>query len=86
MLTGNDAGKKFIGVIEVMDDMMPQIDMLGQDPRGRVVVHFTTAPDISSQALLQTSNGKKWVAVKRSFSSFLTTDFDLREVSSEKDF
>ena len=83
ILTGDDAGLTYIGIVETEADLMLGGELLGQDPRGKTTVHFSTAPNIKSQAMVQTADGKRWNAIRQNFSAFLTTDFELKEISSK---
>ena len=83
ILSGPDAGKVFLGVVETESDLGLSSD-LGIDPRAKVIVRFRDNPRIESQEKVQTSDGKKWTAIRREFSAFLTNDFELKELC-EKD-
>lgn len=85
ILSGLDAGKSFTAVVEIEQDLVLGDDGLGNDPRAKVMCRFSVAPNIDSQDVVQTADGKKWNAIKRDFSDFLTTDFELMEIISAKD-
>lgn len=81
ILEGSDAGRTFIGVIEIESDAILTTD-LGEDPRAKRMVRFVDgrAPSITSQARVRLPDGKTYLAVRQDFGSYLTTDFELREV------
>lgn len=79
ILSGPDTGKTFIGVVETESDLGLTSE-LGVDPRAKIIVHFRDSPRIASQETVATSDGKKWTAIRREFSAFLTNDFELREI------
>lgn len=84
ILSGPDQGKIFIGVVEIESDLAITSD-LGADARAKVIARFRGDPKIDSQEKVQTADGKRWTAIRREFSAFLTNDFELKELC-EKDF
>ena len=80
ILTGLDAGKDFIAVVETLQDFNLQEEVGGNDRRARRTIHFISAvPRIGSQELIRTADGKIWYAVANPLNGFLSTDFDLKE-------
>ncbi len=81
ILSGPDAGKKFAGVVEVLPDLILEGE-LGGDPRSKTVVRFRneSVPNLASQGQVKTADGRKWNAIRQDFGSFLTTDFELKEI------
>lgn len=82
MLDGADAGKTFIGKVDIVED----IDIEG-DRRSKRVIRFKegAVPTVASQNRLETSDGKIWLAVRLPGNTYLTVDFELREVAAGKD-
>jgi len=82
ILSGSDAGKTFVGIVEVEADALLPTE-LGEDSRGRRMLRFRNgaAPAIASQGQVQTDDGKRWAAVRQTFGGHLTTDFELKEIS-----
>lgn len=85
VLTGPDAGKFFqANIIETAPDQILSTD-LGEDPRAVMMLRFDNqlpVPNITKSARIQTSNGKVYLATKQDFSGYLTTDFQLIEVTA----
>lgn len=86
VLGGTDAGKTFVAVQDIVEDVIIDSD-LGEDRRSQRVLRFRigSVPMLSSQDRIQTANGKTWTAVRRPGNSYLTVDFELREVVNGKD-
>lgn len=84
ILSGQDAGRPFIGVVETEADLVLNTD-LGDDPRAKIMLRFRDGhvPRLDSQGVVQTADGKKWNAVRRQFGSFLTDDFELKEITDK---
>ncbi len=86
VITGEDAGAFFTGVIEVESDGMLPTELMA-DPRGRRMLRFKngSVPRLKAHDRIKTDDGKTWTAIRQQFSAFLTTDFELREVVAGKD-
>lgn len=86
ILTGGDAGKKFIGVVEIESDAVVSTD-LGIDPRSRRVIRFRIghAPQPVQQGRIRTADGRLWKITKSMQDSYLTSDYDMIEVVAGKD-
>lgn len=86
VLSGTDAGQVFTGVVEIEQDMVLDTDM-GADPRAKRVVRFRNShvPRLASTDAIEDDAGQKWKCVKQPGSAFLTTDFELIEISTTKD-
>ena len=86
VLSGTDAGRFFTAVQEVEPDLGFD-GLLGQDPRGKRVLRFEagSVPCLASQDFLETDDGRRWRAVRRPDSSYLTVDFELAEAVKGKD-
>lgn len=86
VLTGQDIGLSFRGVVEIETDVRLGSD-LSDDPRGKRVVRFRngSVPRLSAHDRIRTEDGKTWNAIKQNFGSFLTTEFELREIVAGKD-
>ena len=86
ILSGTDAGKVFVGVVEIETDMVLEGD-LGADPRAKRMVRFKNGnvPRLSATDALQDDQRQKWKAVRQPGNAFLTTDFELIEISTTKD-
>ena|ERR1039458_4086370 len=86
VLSGPDAGRSFAAVMEVEPDLGLEM-ALGNDPRGKRVLRFRepAVPRLGSQDVVETDDGKRWRAVRRPDSAYLTVDFDLMEVVKGKD-
>jgi hypothetical protein len=84
ILSGADAGKSFVGVVEVETDQIISTE-LGEDARPRVFIRFLkgNVPAITGQARVQTSDGKVWLALRNPGNGYLTTDFELRELTAK---
>ena len=83
MLSGDDAGKSFVGVISLEQDLVFTGD-LGEDRRAKRTISFmSAAPNITSHALLQDGAGRKWKAVRMPGDAYLATDFELVSVSAK---
>lgn len=87
ILDGPDAGKNFVAVREIEQDMILNTD-LGADPRAKRMLRFRDViplPRINSQTRIKTEDGKIWTAVRNPGDGFLTVDYELTEVVSGKD-
>lgn len=87
VLDGVDAGKSFTAVQDLVEDFTLD-ELTGPDRRAKRVLRFragATSPVLTSQDMIQTSNGKRWRVVKRPGNTFLTVDYELREVVTGKD-
>ena len=84
VLSGLDAGKFFIGVREIMPDMMFPSE-IATDPRAKIVLRFREAstPRIEKTGKLKTDDGRIWNAVRRQEAGFLTNDYELTEVTAK---
>ena len=82
ILSGPDAGKIFTAVREVESDQVLSTD-LGIDPRGKIFLRFRGEPQIGDQGRVQTDDGRKWNAVRRQESHFLTNDYELTEITAK---
>jgi hypothetical protein len=80
ILGGPDAGKTFIGIVEIESDFDLETG-LGLDPRGKRVVRFRlpNVPNIESQTTVQIEDGTRWKAVRLPRNNYLTADFELKE-------
>lgn len=83
VLTGLEAGLKFIGVVENETDFDLTSD-LGSDPRSKRMIRFRvgSVPRLRSQDVIQTQDGKKWKAVRKPGAAFLTVDFELNGIEA----
>ncbi len=82
ILTGLDAGQTFIAVKETEQDAILSEGLTGEkDPRAKRVIRFRdgNVPRLNLNAVVMTSDGRKWFATKKTDSGYLTTDFDLTE-------
>lgn len=81
ILTGVDAGKVFIAVKETEPDIILET-VIGEDPRTKLIARFRTpnVPNLTSQDIVSTDDGKRWYAVRRPGDVFLTVDFELKEI------
>lgn len=87
VLGGVDAGKVFTAVQDLVEDFTLD-ELTGPDRRAKRVLRFragATAPTLASQDHIRTSNGRVWKAVKCPGNTFLTVDYELREVVAGKD-
>jgi hypothetical protein len=84
VLSGADAGKFFTAVRETEADLVLTTE-LGQDPRQKIMMRFITAPNLSSQDILRTDDGRKWHVVRDPQDTYLTNDFELIEIVAGKD-
>ena len=83
MLSGDDAGKTFTGVISLETDLVFSGD-IGEDRRAKRTISFLgTVPTITSHAMLQDGRGLKWKAVRMPGDTYLSTDFELVSVSAK---
>jgi hypothetical protein len=82
ILSGLDAGRTFTGVREVESDVVLSSD-LGEDSRPRIVIRFRNenVPRITGQGRVRTSDGRQWQATRIPGNIYLTTDFELREMT-----
>lgn len=82
VVSGTDAGKTFTAVKEIEPDIILETD-LGIDPRGKRVIRFRETqqiPNLASQDVVRTADGKTWNAVRKPGNQFLTVDFELKEI------
>lgn len=84
ILGGTDAGQTFTAVIEIQTDAILTGD-LGEDPRGKTMIHFIGNPVIGSQTVVQRADGTKWKAVREPQGNYLTNDYELIQVVPGKD-
>lgn len=85
VLSGADAGKKFTAVRETEQDITLNSDF-SPDPRAKRCLRFRDSsgvPNLNPTDKIQTADGKKWNAVKNPQSGFLTTDFELIEITKK---
>ena len=83
MLSGDDAGKTFTGIISLEQDLVFSGD-IGEDRRAKRTVSFLgLVPSITSHAMLQDGSGRKWKAVRMPGDTYLSTDFELVSVSAK---
>lgn len=80
VLTGLDAGRKFIAVEETEPDVNLTSDLM-TDPRGARYLRFKNTPSnvprLTKLDTVQTPDGKKWKATLMPTSSYLTVDFKI---------
>lgn len=86
VVSGAEAGKPFVGVVEIEDDLGLETE-LGNDPRAKRMVRFpkASAPVLSSQDIVQTEDGKRWNAIRRPDGAYLSVDYELKEIVNGKD-
>lgn len=86
VVTGRDAGKRFSAVRENASDVVLDENM-GADVRAKRMIRFRdgSVPQMNSQDILETMDGKRWRTVKAPQDGYLTTDFELIEIVSGKD-
>lgn len=86
VLTGAEAGGVYVGVRETETDLISSGE-IGEDPRARRIIRFPVSryPVLASQDVVQTDDNKKWKAVKRPDSAFLSIDYELTEIVPGKD-
>ena len=85
MLSGDDAGNTYTGVITLETDLVFSGD-LGSDRRGKRTISFLgTVPTITSHSQLQDSAGKTWKVIRLPGDAYLATDFELVAVHATKD-
>lgn len=85
VLSGADVGKTFPCVRETEQDIILDAQ-LGEDRRAKRVVRFMYAvPNLESQDIVQTDDGKKWHCVRSPQDGYLSTDFELKEIINGKD-
>lgn len=86
VLTGLDAGKSFrIMQNETENDVEFSGDFT-PDPRAQRVMRFrdgTPVPRLDAADRIQTEDGKTWNAIRRPDSGYLSTDFNLSEVTAK---
>lgn len=83
MLSGLDAGKKFLAINEVEIDIGFESE-LTSDPRGKRVLRFASgAPRAKKLDRIQTADGRKWTMTIRPSSAYLTTDYELAEIDKQ---
>ena len=86
VLTGADAGRLFTAIRENESDAMLNSETGMFDPRAKRCLRFrdsTGVPNLNAQDIIQTADKKKWRAVKNPQSGYLTTDFDLIEITKK---
>jgi hypothetical protein len=86
ILSGSDAGKPFVAVRETESDEILASE-LGIDPRAKRILRFRAGqvPNLGSQDLIETDDGKKWKTIRRPDTGYLTVDFELVEIVAGKD-
>jgi hypothetical protein len=82
VLSGADAGKTFIGIRENESDIVFD-SQLGEDARPRRMIRFVTAPALGRSDVIQTEDGKRWQATRAPGIAYLTTDFELAELTAK---
>ena len=83
VLSGADSGKPFVAIRESEQDAVLNSEG-GYDPRAKRVLRFrdsTGVPALAPQDVIQTADEKKWHAVRNPQSGYLTTDFELIEIT-----
>ena len=86
VLSGAEAGKTFTAIRENEADAVLNSETGSIDPRAKRCLRFRDSagvPKLSAQDIIQTGDGKKWRAVKNPQSGYLTTDFDLVEITKK---
>lgn len=85
VLTGADKGKTFFAVRENASDVV--LGEGGPDVRAKRVIRFRDAvnnvPQLSAQDIVQTADGKKWRATKYPQDGYLSSDFELVEITQK---
>ena len=88
ILSGPDAGKKFVAVRENESDFILPTE-LSDDPRAKRMLRFREGapqglPNILGQDVIQTEDGKTWNATRNPQDGYLTVDYVLKE-KTDKD-
>ena len=87
IISGESAGETYIADSAVESDFVIDSN-LGMDPRAKRILRFRVGgnlPTLASQDILQTADGKRWHAVRRPGSAFLTVDYELKEIAAGLD-
>lgn len=85
VLSGADAGKSFVCVRESQPDIVLDAQ-LGEDIRCKNIIEFMYAvPNLESQDVIQTDDGRKWHCIRSPQDKYLSTDFELKEIENGKD-
>jgi len=84
VLSGVDAGKTFIGVRENSSDITLDSEMM-TDVRAKRLIRFRdrSVPRLAKNDIIKTEDGKRWHAIKSPQDGYLTTDFELVEITSK---
>ena len=83
ILDGPDAGKTFFAVKEKIPDNILMTE-LGDDRRGKRLLRFRDSsgvPRFNRQCRVETEDGKKWTIVLAPQDGYLTTDFELQQIT-----
>jgi hypothetical protein len=84
VLTGADAGKTFLGILEHEPDIQLETSLI-VDPRAKRVLRFRNVPgnvpNLKKLDRLQTEDGKTYTATVRPGAAYLFVDFELAEVA-----
>jgi hypothetical protein len=83
VLTGLDSGKTFVAVREIESDVTVSFDNNSPDPRARRMLRFRVAPRLNPNDRIRTDDGKLWNAVRSPQDGYLTTDFELTEITAK---
>ena len=84
VLSGLDAGQTFTAVRENTSDLAVTFEGLGADLRAHRLLRFRNAvPRLAPTDRLRTADGKTWTAVRAPQDGYLTTDFELTEVTAK---
>jgi hypothetical protein len=83
MLSGDDAGRTYTGVISLEQDLVFNGD-IGEDRRAKRTISFMGAsvPRITSHATLRDGRGLTWKAIRMPGDAYLSTDFELVAVTA----
>lgn len=83
IISGADIGKQFVAIRELVEDVTLGEDLM-EDRRQKRVLRFRNpcVPNLAPLDRVQTEDGKIWRTVRRPENSFLTTDFELVEVTT----
>lgn len=89
VLTGVNAGKKFLAINEIEQDINLTGE-LGNDPRGVRVLRFRNVTGnvpigLNKLDRIRTADGRVWAATLQPGSSYLTVDYRLAEIVKGKD-
>jgi len=84
VLSGVDAGKSFVAIIEIESDIELTSE-LGADPRAKRIARFEIgkSPKLGLNDAIRMSDGKKYKAIRRPGIAYLTVDFELSELTAK---